>query len=182
MAEPEDALTDAHSHHVAAVYATYGQAEAALRKLHDRGIPFEHLSLVGKDFSFHAQPVGFTSIGRVARQGGRLGALWGGLLGLLIGVTVFFSAGGAMVVFGPLAYAVATAIEGAAFGGLAGVLVGWGLRHEKAIEFEQSVQQGQYLVVVSGDEELVGRATLLFQGTDALQIEPFGEEGAKEPA
>jgi outer membrane lipoprotein SlyB len=185
MATEPDALHANHAAHVAATYRRYEDAEDAVRKLIDRDVPVAHISLVGKNFSIHEKPLGYTTIAGVAKQGSKFGALWGGIIGLLMGFTVLFApVGGPLLLFGPLAYALTTAVEGAIFGGLAGILIGWGLRREKAVQFERSIEQGEYLVMVSGDDDLVGRAYLILQQTSPTQLEMFsgdGETGEDEP-
>jgi outer membrane lipoprotein SlyB len=175
-----EGLGEAHAWHVAATYKTYEQAEAACRKLIDAGIPARHISLVGKNFTIRERPLGYTTIAGVAKSGSKFGALWGGVLGLLWGFTLLFSGAGPLVVFGPIAYAVVSAVEGAVFGGLAGVLIGWGLQREKALQFEQSVETGEFLVTVSGPDDLVARAQLLLQTTDPLRVERFGAPEGEE--
>lgn len=170
-----------HQAHVAATYKEYSQAENAVRKLLDHQVPVEQISLVGKNFSIHEKPLGYTTISGVAKQGSKFGAIWGGILGLLAGFTVFFMpVSGPLLLFGPLAYALTTAVEGAIFGGVAGILVGWGLHHEKAIQFERSVEEGEYLVVVSGDDTLVGRAYLWLQQTAASRVEMFQPDQSRD--
>ncbi len=165
-------LHDQHEAHVAATFKTYVQAEQVVRALIDQDIPVGHISLVGKNFSIKERPLGYTTISGVVKQGSKFGALWGGVLGLLMGFTVLFSpAAGSLVLFGPLAYALATAVEGAAFGGLAGLLIGWGMKREKAIRYEQSIEQGDYLVTVSGDEALVNKAYWILKGQHAVEVE-----------
>ncbi|MBX5467055.1 MAG: DUF1269 domain-containing protein [Firmicutes bacterium] len=174
-------LHDRHGAHVAATYRDYAAAEDAVRQLIDRGIPVANISLVGKNFSIHERPLGYTTIAGVAKEGSKFGALWGGILGLLLGFTVFFMpAAGPLLLFGPLAYALTTAVEGAVFGGLAGILIGWGLKQEKAIQFEHSVEAGEFLVAVSGDDALVQRAYFILQNTAATDVERFsGNEAEK---
>ncbi len=163
-----------HKAHVAATYREYSDAEDAIRKLLDRKIPIENISLVGKNFSIHEKPLGYTTIAGVAKQGSKFGAIWGGIIGLLVGFTVFFMpVTGPLLLFGPIAYALTTAVEGAVFGGLAGVLVGFGLKHDKALQFEKSIEKGDFLVVVSGDDELMSQAYLVLQTTNTSELERF---------
>jgi outer membrane lipoprotein SlyB len=180
----EPAVHDRHPAHIAASFADYAAAESAVKRLLDRGVPPEHVSLVGKNFTVEARPLGFTTISGVAKQGSKFGALWGGVLGLLMGFTVFFEpASGPMLLFGPLAYALTTAVEGAVFGGLAGILLGWGLHRDKAVAFERSVQQGEYLVVVSGDDDIINRSYFVLQNAGATNVELFsGRDEASSPA
>ncbi|PSR28189.1 general stress protein [Sulfobacillus thermosulfidooxidans] len=170
----DELLHDNHAAHVAATFKTYEEAEDAVRKLIDREVPVQHISLVGKNFAIKEKPLGYTTISGVAKQGSKFGALWGGVLGLLMGFTIFFSpVAGPLILFGPLAYALATAVEGAVFGGLAGVLVGWGMKHEKAIDYQRSIEQGDYLVTVSGDAEMVNRAYLLLKSMEPTHVDLF---------
>ncbi|MCY0898428.1 MAG: DUF1269 domain-containing protein [Firmicutes bacterium] len=172
-----------HDAHVAATYREYHDAEDAVKRLLDRQISVEHISLVGKNFSIHEKPLGYTTISGVAKQGSKFGALWGGILGLLMGFTVFFMpVTGPILLFGPLAYALTTAVEGAIFGGLAGLLIGWGLKREHALQFERSVEEGEYLVMVSGDDELVGRAYFVLQQTAPTHLEMFSANEAEKEA
>jgi outer membrane lipoprotein SlyB len=182
---PDQDLSAQHGSHVAATFRSYQEAEDAVRKLIDHDVPVAQISLVGRNFSIHEKPLGYTTIAGVAAEGSRFGALWGGILGLLLGFTVFFApAAGPLLLFGPIAYALTTAVEGAVFGGLAGILIGWGLKREKAIQFERSIEQGEFLVVVSGDDDLVDRAYFLLQGTGASDVQMFSgrDQGAEEPA
>jgi outer membrane lipoprotein SlyB len=173
----DDTLHDRHTNHVAATYRDYAAAEEAVRRLIDRQIPVQHISLVGKNFAIHEKPLGYTTIAGVAKQGSKFGALWGGIIGLLMGFTVLFMpVGGPLLLFGPLAYALTTAVEGAVFGGLAGILIGWGLKREKAIQFERSVEQGQFMVVVSGDDALVNQAYFVLQGTGPEDLQLFSAD------
>ena len=177
----EQNLHDRHSDHVAATYAAYADAERAVQLLLERGIPAEHISLVGKNFSIEDRPLGFTTIRGVAKEGSKFGALWGGMLGLLLGFTVFFApVTGPLLLFGPIAYALTSAVEGALFGGLAGLLVGWGLKHEKAVQFERSIREGEYFVMVSGPTELATKAYYALQQTNPTQIEMFDNSNSQE--
>ncbi|WP_304458430.1 general stress protein [Alicyclobacillus sendaiensis] len=174
-------LHDRHTDHVAATYKAYADAEKAVELLLEKQIPAEHISLVGKNFSIEDRPLGFTTIRGVAKEGSKFGALWGGMLGLLLGFTVFFApVTGPLLLFGPIAYALTSAVEGALFGGLAGLLVGWGLKHEKAVQFERSIKEGEYLVMVSGPSDLVTKAYYALQQTNCTQIEIFDNGGAPE--
>ncbi|ACV58092.1 general stress protein [Alicyclobacillus acidocaldarius] len=174
-------LHDRHTDHVAATYKSYADAEKAVEMLLERQIPAQHISLVGKNFSIEDRPLGFTTIRGVAKEGSKFGALWGGMLGLLLGFTVFFApVTGPLLLFGPIAYALTSAVEGALFGGLAGLLVGWGLKHEKAVQFERSIKEGEYLVMVSGPSDLVTKAYYALQQTNCTQIEIFDNSSVPE--
>ena len=89
-----------------------------------------------------------------------------------MGFTVLFTTvAGSLVLFGPLAYALTTTVEGAAFGGLSGLLIGWGMRHEKAIEYPHSIEGSDYLFTVSGDEALVNRACWVLKNQAPMQMD-----------
>jgi hypothetical protein len=176
MISDQPNLHDQHPAHVAASYANYRLAETAVRRLLERGIPAEHVSLVGKPTMGAAGSMGFTTIANAATQGSKFGAVWGGAIGLLLGFTLYFEPdAGPLLWFGPLAYALTSALEGAVVGGLAAILLRWGLGHERAQAFQSAVTEGRYLVVVSGGDEYVNRAYFVLQAAGATDVEIFPE-------
>jgi uncharacterized membrane protein len=148
---------------VIAVYPDHASAEDAVRRLQKEGIPMQNLSIIGKDFQAVEKPVGFVTMGDVAKSGAKVGAWTGGLFGLLVGAAFLILLGvGPVVIAGPLAAALLGGIEGAmagaAFGGLTGALVGLGISKDKAIRYESQVKTGKFLLSVQGDGQQIERA------------------------
>jgi uncharacterized membrane protein len=137
---------------IIAVYRDHESAEQAVRRLQADGINMQYVSIIGKEFETVERPVGFVTTGSVAR----VGALSGGLFGLLVGAAFLVVPGvGPMRIAGPLAAALLGGVEGAfgraAMGGLAGALVGLGVSEDKAIRYAADVKAGKYLVTLDGD-------------------------------
>jgi hypothetical protein len=154
---------------VIAVYPDHGSAEDAVRRLQAEGIPMQNVSIIGKDFQTVQQPLGFVTVGTVAKDGAKVGAWTGGLFGLLVGAAFLILPGvGPIVIAGPLGAALIGGLEGAlagaAFGGLTGALVGLGVSKDKAIRYESQVKIGKFLLTVVGDSTQVERARSLLGG------------------
>ena len=141
---------------IISVYRDHESAEQAVRRLQADGIDMENVSIIGKDFETVERPVGFVTTGSLAKEGAEVGALSGGLFGLLVGAAFLVVPGiGPMIVAGPLAAALLGGVEGAlggaALGGLAGALVGLGVSKDKAVRYAADVKAGKYLVTLDGD-------------------------------
>jgi tetrahydromethanopterin S-methyltransferase subunit G len=151
---------------IIAVYRDHESAEEAVRRLEADGIDMKNVSIIGKDFEAVERPVGFVTTGSVAKDGAKVGALSGGLFGLLVGAAFLVVPGiGPVIIAGPLAAALLGGVEGAlggaALGGLTGALVGLGVSKDKAIRYEADVKAGKYLVTLDGDAAQVQRTQFL---------------------
>ncbi len=159
------------THRAVGVFAHRRNTEAALRELRDAGFNMDHVSVVGKDLDPNADiggvDVGNRATGHKADDGAKTGAVTGGALGglggLLVGLGALAIPGiGPVIAGGALATALATAAAGgaigAAAGGLTGALVGLGIPEEKAHFYNDRVNRGDYLVMVDGNNEEIGRA------------------------
>ena len=74
------------------VFNTHTEAEEAIRLLSRSGFDVKKLSLVGKGYHSDEHPVGFYTEGDKIKSWGGMGALWGGIWGLLFTPAVFFFA------------------------------------------------------------------------------------------
>jgi hypothetical protein len=162
---------------VVAVYPDHTAAERAVRQLHEAGFALDELSIVGRDFQVTEEPYGFVSRGDYIKAGAATGAWFGGLFGLFLGAGFLVLPGlGFVVVAGPIAAAVLAAVEGAlagtALGSLGGALVGWGVPHDRAINYEKQVKGGKFLVIVRSMPEVVARARnlLVTGGPDHIEV------------
>src|SRR6516164_11379865 len=111
---------------VVAVYDSHAQAEEAVQQLQRAGFDMKKLSIVGKDYHTEEHVVGYYNTGDRMKYWGKLGAFWGGIWGLLIGAAFFFVPGvGPVLVAGPLAAWIVSALEGAVVvGGLSAIGAG----------------------------------------------------------
>ena len=88
-----------------------------------------------------------TAVGAIG--GAAVGGLWG--LGIAAGA---LPAIGPVIAGGTLAAMLASSALGAAAGGLAGVLIGWGIPEEEARKYETDLQAGRIIIAVNADGRL----------------------------
>ncbi|HZI74801.1 MAG TPA: general stress protein, partial [Gemmatimonadales bacterium] len=106
---------------VVGVFPSHPQAEEAVNRLIEAGIPAIHISLVTQGLEMRERLQGFITTGDVARQGAGVGAWTGGLFGLLAGAAFLWApALEPLIVLGPLVSGALGAAEGGAVGGLLG--------------------------------------------------------------
>src|SRR5246127_5912714 len=103
---------------VIAAYDSHSAADDAVKELQKAGFDMKKLSVVGKDYHTDEHVVGYYNAGERMKHWGKLGAFWGGLWGLLFGAAFFWVPGiGPVLVAGPLAAALVSALGGAVVGG-----------------------------------------------------------------
>jgi hypothetical protein len=123
--------------------------EGAYRSLRDRGYSDDEINVMmssetrDKHFSD-----GDTELeGNKALEGTGAGAAIGGTLGAIIGGiaaigTNVLLPGLGLVVWGPIAAALAGAGAGGLTGGLVGALIGWGIPEDRAKAYETGIREG----------------------------------------
>jgi uncharacterized membrane protein len=164
---------------VIAVYDSIDEAERAVERLVAEGIPAESISIVGQGLQSEVKLHGFVTTGDVAKEGAGLGAVFGGLIGLLFGTAFFFVPGvGPLVVLGPLVDTLVGAGEGALAGGLFGALFGKIIEREHIPKYEQYVRAGKYLLVAQGDSATAEHAHEVLAGTAASDVETHTADAA----
>ncbi|MEP6944444.1 MAG: hypothetical protein ABJA02_00895 [Acidobacteriota bacterium] len=129
--------------------------ESAYKSLRDRGYTDDEINVMmsdkTRDEHFAHDPN--TELGTKALKGTGTGAAIGGTLGAIIGGiaaigTNLILPGLGLVVWGPVAAALAGAGAGGLTGGLVGALVGWGIPEETAKVYEEGVNNGGVVVGV----------------------------------
>ena len=118
--------------------------EGAYRNLRDRGYSDDEINVLMSDATRNKY-YGDSDTeleGNKALEGTGAGAAIGGTLGAIIGGiaaigTNVILPGLGLVVWGPIAAALAGAGAGGITGGLVGALVGWGIPEERAVEYEK---------------------------------------------
>jgi hypothetical protein len=102
-------------------YADAERAQSALQELIDDDFPLDRVSLLGKAGASGDDPLGvyFPSTGDRMRGWGRLGAIWGGVMGMLGGAAgMFIIPGiGPLMIVGPVAEILVGTVAGAGLGG-----------------------------------------------------------------
>jgi hypothetical protein len=126
-------------------------SERAYRSLRDRGYSDDEINVLMSDDTrnswFGDDNDGDSELGTKAAEGATTGGAIGGTLGAIIGGiaalgTNLVLPGLGLVVWGPIAAALAGAGAGGATGGLVGALIGAGIPEERAREYEEGVKNG----------------------------------------
>ena len=163
-------------HFVVAVYNDVEKAKATVHRLLEAGVKKRSISVVGKSNEEEIEEVELEKTNSDVLVWGAQGALWGGLLGLLLGGVLFVVPGfGPIVGVGPVAAALAGMLGGAMTGaaalGLADALIEWGMGEIEAKRFEKLVEENKVLVVVHGDEADVQHAETVLKESGAESVE-----------
>ncbi|RMF21856.1 MAG: hypothetical protein D6756_11665 [Cyanobacteria bacterium J083] len=164
---------------VSAVFKDQKQVEQVIKKLIDRGVPKDNISVIGRNFQSEARITGFVTKKDLILQGLKEGAIYGSLFGsflsLLTGIGVLFIPFvGAVVAAGPLGAALLGAASGAIAGsvgaGLASALMTLGMPEDKAAIYQTRVEAGEFLVVVEVPAEKAGEIFLLLQNAGGEEV------------
>lgn len=124
-------------------------SENAYKSLRDRGYSDDEINVIMSDDTrkkYYANDDN-SELGSKAAEGTGVGGLIGGTLGAVIaGIaaigTNLVLPGLGLVVWGPIAAALAGAGAGAATGGLVGALIGWGIPEDRAAAYENGIKNG----------------------------------------
>jgi len=146
-----------------AVYDTHTQAESAVKALQRAGFDMKKLSIIGRDYHTEEHVVGFLNAGDRAKFMGKLGAFWGGLVGMLFGSALLFvPVLGHVIILGPLAAIVFGGLQGAVLVGgasaLVGALMAIGIPRDSVLRYETALKSDKFLLIVHGDAQEIRRA------------------------
>jgi len=123
--------------------------ESAYQSLRDRGYSDDEINVIMSDDTrnkYYANDAD-SELGTKAAEGTGIGSAIGGTLGAIIGGVAAIGTnlvlpGLGLVVWGPLAAALAGAGAGGATGGLVGALIGWGIPEDRANLYETGIKEG----------------------------------------
>lgn len=124
-------------------------SESAYRSLRDRGYSDDDINVIMSDETrskYYANDAD-SELGSKAAEGTGVGGAIGGTLGAIIGGiaaigTNLVLPGLGLVVWGPIAAALAGAGAGGLTGGLVGALIGAGIPEDRAIAYEKGIKEG----------------------------------------
>jgi hypothetical protein len=158
------------------IYETHSQAESAVKELQRSGVDMKKLSIVGKDYHTEEQVVGYYNTGERMKYWGKLGAVWGGIWGMLFGSAAFTIPGvGAVLVAGPLVAWIVGALESAVVMGGLGVIGGGlfsiGIPKDSVVKYETAIGSDKFLVVAHGTSDEVAKAKDIMHTTQAMEVE-----------
>jgi hypothetical protein len=137
-----------------ASYGTYGEAQAAVDRLVSIGFPVEYLEIVGSKLRLVEQVTGRMTAGRAIAAGAGVGAWWGLLIGMVVGI---FSTAAAWLglVLGGL-------VLGAAWGALIGLVARWYSHGRHNFSSLRGVVATQY--------DIIAREGMAYQARQALGL------------
>lgn len=169
---------------VIGLYDRFEDANAVIRALQDEGFARDDISLVARDATgeysqyFQDHDIRMNAEGEAtsgAAAGAGVGAVLGGLGGLLLGLGALAIPGvGPVLAAGPLMSALAGAGIGAVAGGLLGALVDLGVPEEHAQLYAEGVRRGGSLVVVRAADDHVEHARDILNRFNPIDIEERG--------
>ncbi len=147
------------------------EAQAVVQELVQAGVARDHISLMAHrgDAAMTTDPTDDGGDGVLAGAG--IGAVLGGVGGLLVGLAVLPIPGlGPVIAAGPIATTLAGMGLGAATGGLVGALTGVGVPEEHAQHYAEAVRRGGTLVTVYADEALAPRVSEIMDRHHAVDV------------
>src|SRR5438876_3535717 len=161
---------------VVAIYNTHTDAEEAIQELQKSGFNLKKLSIVGKDYHTEEHVVGYYNTGDRMKYWGRMGAVWGGLWGLLFGAAFFWVPGvGPLLVAGPVSAAIVAALESAVVVGgvsvLGAALYSIGIPKDSVLRYETAIKVNKYLLVAHGTAAEVTKAKGILETTKPAQLD-----------
>ncbi|MEA5503378.1 ChaB family protein [Halotia wernerae UHCC 0503] len=164
---------------ISVLFKEQKQIDDVIRRLLDRGVPRDHISVMGRNFQSETRISGFITKKDVILGGLRTGAIFGSLFGsflsLLTGVGVLFVPFvGPIVAAGPIGAlllgAASGAIAGSAGAGLVSVLTAWGMPEDKAAIYQTRLQAGEFLLMAEVPSDRVGEFQLLLESAGGEEI------------
>jgi len=148
------------------------------------------LSIVARGAYVDEHVIGYYHTGDRMKYWGKLGALWGGISGMLFGTGLFLIPGaGPILVAGPLVSWIVGALEGAVMiGGASAIGAGLfsiGIPKNSILKYDSALKSGQYLVIVHGTEDDVRTAKNIILSTtpesvDEHHLEPVAAQASKK--
>ena len=123
--------------------------ESAYESLRAQGMTEDQINVIMSDDTrkkYYANDTE-SALGSKAAEGTGVGSMIGGTLGAVIGGiaaigTNLVLPGVGLIVWGPIAAALAGAGAGGLTGGLVGALIGWGIPEDRAAVYEEGIKNG----------------------------------------
>jgi len=161
--------------HAFGVFPSRQEAEQAFNELKNSGFPMDKVSMIAKDAQQGEELAGAELTSRVGNKdvagatgvvgeiatNSALGSVLVGLGSLAIpGIGPIIAAGSVATAL--VATVAGTGIEAVAIGGLVRALTDLGIPEEQARVYSDHLHQGDYLVIVDGTQDEIGRAEAIF--------------------
>ncbi len=164
--------------YLVAVLSDRIQAEEAYTALEKEGVPTEQVDILGNGYK-SADEYGLIDPTQQARKGAIREAYWlvpfgfaaGYVFNLLTGIEIFPIGGLGNHLIGGLLGAASGALGAFLVGGGVGLTVGSG----DALPYRNRLNEGKYLIVVKGKEELTRQATRVLRSFEPENIQGYTE-------
>lgn len=140
------------------MFSDRASSEGAYKSLRDRGYSDDDINVLMSDETRRTyygddDTAATSELGNKSLEGTGVGSAIGGTLGAIIGGVAAIGTnlvlpGLGLVVWGPLAAALAGAGAGGLTGGLVGALIGWGIPEERAKLYEEGLRNGGTVMAV----------------------------------
>ncbi|MDD2723019.1 MAG: DUF1269 domain-containing protein [Methylovulum sp.] len=172
-----DNLKNSVENTVISIFNSHIEAEEAVKALHKQGFDMENLSIIGKGYQTEEHPVGFYTKGDRIKTWGSVGAIWGGIWGLLFAPAVFFIPGvGLVALAGPIVTSLVAAMESsvimAGLSALGAALFSMGMKEDEIIKYEKALIADKFVLILHGTEEETAQARQLLNTMKNEQIIP----------
>jgi hypothetical protein len=156
---------------VVATYKSHDDAAAALTTLQQSGFDMNKLSIVGSEYLKEEHVVGYYNTDDRMKFWGKMGSLWGGIWGMIIGTGIFMIPGfGPLFVGGPLVGMIVGALEGGVVVGSLSVLgaglYSLGIHKDSIAQYETALKTGKFIVIIHSSAEETDQAREIIKRTN----------------
>jgi len=143
---------------IVAVYKTHDQALDAIKALGDSKFPMKLVSLIGRAEIIDDQMT-VQSFDNVKNAPAFVGSVAGSVVGLLTGLGIFAIPGfGFLYGAGAFIGMIAGFDLGVLSGGIVTLLATYGIKKESLLKYEETLADGNFLVIIRGDLKEVKQA------------------------
>lgn len=169
---------------VVGLYDDFSSAQEAVKDLVQNGFARENISLIVNDvrgeYSEALKDVNVNNADSVAAGAG-IGAVLGGIGGLLLGIGVFVVPGiGPVLAAGPIITTLGGAGVGAVAGGMVGALTKAGVPKHEADIFSEGVRRGGTLLTVYTEDKTAEQAAVIMNKHNPVDLEQRQSEWRSE--
>ena len=163
---------------VAAVFPKLESAPEAIQRLTDGGFPSAQVSLVAVGLQEKPDSLEPMTLGDDSLHDAAIGAGFGGVLGMLTGLSVMVVSGlGVVFLAGPVGGVILGSITGAYLGTMAG----YGVHEHRIKHYRQLIAAGNALVIATGDPLQLARAYRLLETTGPSELHTYARTADDSP-
>lgn len=169
---------------VVGLFDDFSSAQEAVKDLVQNGFARENISMIANDvrgdYSNELKDVNVSDADSVAAGAG-IGAVLGGIGGLLLGIGIFVIPGiGPVLAAGPIIATLGGAGVGAVAGGMVGALTKAGVPKHEADIYSEGVRRGGTLLTVYTEDETAEQAAVIMNNHNPVDLEQRQAEWRSE--